>query len=75
MNAKYIVKEPTCFKSLSIPVCIDLVMSILKEIINLLDTLITKEGPSESILTRHIKDVSDICSPILANIWNEEILF
>ena len=28
-------------------------------------TLITKKIP-----TRHLRDVSDICSPILANDWN-----
>ena len=33
-----------------------------------------KNGTFKNILTRHLKDISDICSPILANIWNEEIL-
>ena len=33
-----------------------------------------KNGTFKNIPTRRLKDVSDICSPILANIWNEEIL-
>ena len=45
--------------------------SILKEIINLDNK---KNGTFKNIPTRRLKDVSDICSPILANIWNEEIL-
>ena len=45
--------------------------SILKEIINLDNK---KNGTFKNIHTRRLKDVSDICSPILANIWNEEIL-
>ena len=28
----------------------------------------------KNIPIRPLKDVSDICSPMLANIWNEEIL-
>ena len=36
--------------------------------------MITKNGTFKNIATRRLKDVSDICSPILANIWNEEIL-
>ena len=37
--------------------------------------LITKRNRTfKNIPTRRIKDVSDVCSPILANIWNEEIL-
>ena len=28
MNAKNIVKEPTCYKTLSKPICIDLVITI-----------------------------------------------
>ena len=27
MNAKIIIKEPTCYKSLSNPICIDLVIT------------------------------------------------
>ena len=45
--------------------------NILKEIINLDNK---KNGTFKNIHTRRLKDVSDICSPILANIWNEEIL-
>ena len=45
--------------------------SILKEIINLDNK---KNGTFKNIHTRRLKDVSDICSPILANICNEEIL-
>ena len=33
-----------------------------------------KNGTFKNIPTRRLKDVSDICSPILANIWNEKIL-
>ena len=33
-----------------------------------------KNGTFKNIPTRHLKDVSDICSLILANISNEEIL-
>ena len=44
---------------------------ILKEIINLDNN---KNGTFKSIPFRRIKDVSDVCSPALANIWNEEIL-
>ena len=37
--------------------------------------LITKWNRTfKNIPTRRIKDVSDVCSPVLANIWNEEIL-
>ena len=36
--------------------------------------LITKSGTFQNILTRRLKDVSDVCSPILANIRNKEIL-
>ena len=36
--------------------------------------MITKNGTFKNIPTRRLKDVSDVCSPILANIWNEEIL-
>ena len=37
--------------------------------------LITKRNRTfKNIPTRRIKDVSDVCSPVLANIWNEEIL-
>ena len=45
--------------------------SILKVIINLDNK---KKGTFKNIPTRHLKDVSDICSPILANSWNEGIL-
>ena len=45
--------------------------SILKEIINLDNK---KNGTFKNIPTRRLKDVSNMCSPILANIWNEEIL-
>ena len=45
--------------------------NILKEIINLSNI---KIGTFKNIPTRHIKDVSDVCSPVLANIWNGEIL-
>ena len=45
--------------------------SILKEIINLDNQ---KNETFKNIPTRCLKNVSDICSPILANIWNEEIL-
>ena len=44
--------------------------SILKEIMN----FDNKKWNFKNIPTRRLKDVSDICSPILANIWNEEIL-
>ena len=44
---------------------------ILKEIINLDNK---KNRTFKNIPTRCIKDVSDVCSPVLANIWNEEIL-
>ena len=44
--------------------------NILKEIINLDNK---KNGTFKNIPTRLLKDVSDVCSPILANIWNEEI--
>ena len=40
--------------------------SILKEIINLDNK---KNGTFKNSPTRRLKDVSDICSPILANIW------
>ena len=33
-----------------------------------------KNGTFKNIPTRQINDVSDVRSPILANIWNEEIL-
>ena len=33
-----------------------------------------KNGTFKNIPTRRLKDVSNMCSPILANIWNEEIL-
>ena len=33
-----------------------------------------QNGTFKNIPTRRLKDVSDICSPILANIWNEELL-
>ena len=46
--------------------------SILKEIINLDNK---KKGTFKSIPNRRLKDVTDICSPILTNIWNEENLF
>ena len=36
--------------------------------------MITKNGTFKNIPTRRLKNVSDIFSPILANIWNEEIL-
>ena len=45
--------------------------SISKEIINLDNK---KNGIFRNIPTRRLKDVSDVCSPISANIWNEEIL-
>ena len=44
---------------------------IIKEISNLDNK---KNGTFKNIPTRRLKDVSDICSPILASIWNEEIL-
>ena len=48
--------------------------NILKEIINLDNK---KNGTFKNIPTRQgycVKDVSDVCSLVLANIWNEEIL-
>ena len=33
-----------------------------------------KHGTFKNIPTRRLKDVLDICSPILENIWNEKIL-
>ena len=45
--------------------------NILKEIINLDNK---KNGTFKNIPTRCLKDVSDVCSSVLANIWNEEIL-
>ena len=37
--------------------------------------MITKKNERfKNIPTRRLKDVSDVCSPMLANIWNEEIL-
>ena len=45
--------------------------SILKEIINLDNK---KKGTFKNIPNRRLKDVTDICSPILTNIWNEENL-
>ena len=36
--------------------------------------MITKNGTFKNISTRRLKDVSDICYPILTNIWNQEIL-
>ena len=45
--------------------------SILKETINLDNK---KNGTFINIPTHRLKDVSDICSPSLANIWNEGIL-
>ena len=45
--------------------------NILKEIINLDNK---KNGNFKNIPARRIKDVSDGCSHVLANIWNEEIL-
>ena len=47
--------------------------SSLKEIINF-DNKKRKKVTFRNIPTRRLKDVSDICSPILASIWNEEIL-
>ena len=44
--------------------------NILKEMIN----LDKKNGTFKNIPTRRLKDVSDVCSPILVNIWNKEIL-
>ena len=41
---------------------------ILKEIINLHNK---KNGTFKKIPTCSLQNVSDICSPILANIWNE----
>ena len=46
--------------------------NIFKEIINLDNK--KKKKTFKSIPTFRIKDLSDVCSPILANIWNEEIL-
>ena len=43
--------------------------NILKEIVNLDSKKLLKNIP-----TLRIKDISDVCSPVLANIWNEEIL-
>ena len=45
--------------------------NISKEITNL-DS--KKTGTFKNIPSRRIKYVSDLCSPILANIWNEKIL-
>ena len=45
--------------------------NILKEIINLDNK---KNGTFKNIPTRRIKDAADVCNPVLANIWNEEIL-
>ena len=45
--------------------------NILKEIINLDNK---KNGNFKNIPARRTKDVSDVCSHVLANIWNEEIL-
>ena len=45
--------------------------NILKEIINLDNK---KNGNFKNIPARRIEDVSDVCSHVLANIWNEEIL-
>ena len=45
--------------------------NISKGIFNLYNK---KNGTFKNIPTRRINDVSDVCSPILANIWNEEIL-
>ena len=48
--------------------------SILKEIVNLNNK---KNGTFKNIPTRQgctVKDVSDVCSLVLTNIWNEEIL-
>ena len=38
--------------------------------------LITKKKQRnfKNIATLRIKNVADVCSPVLANIWNEEIL-
>ena len=36
--------------------------------------MITKNGTFKNISTRRLKDVSDICYPILTNIWNQQIL-
>ena len=36
--------------------------------------MLQKNGTFNNIPTRCIKDVSDVCSPVLPNIWNEEIL-
>ena len=36
--------------------------------------MITKNGTFKNISTCRLKDVSDICYPILTNIWNQEIL-
>ena len=44
--------------------------NILKEIINLDNK---KNGTFKNVPTRLLKDISDVCSPILANVWNEEI--
>ena len=45
--------------------------NILKEIINLDNK---KNGTFKNIPTRRTKDAVDVCSPVLANIWNEEIV-
>ena len=44
--------------------------NILKEVIN----LDNKNRTFKKIPTRGLKDASDVCSPVLPNIWNEEIL-
>ena len=46
--------------------------NILKEIINLDNK--KKNGNFKNIPARPIKDVSDVCGHVLANIWNDEIL-
>ena len=45
--------------------------SIFKKIINLDNR---KNGTFKNIPICYLKDVSDMCSPGLANVWNEEIL-
>ena len=48
-----------------------IMQNILKEIINLDNK---KNGTFKNIPTRRTKDAADVCNPVLANIWNEEIL-
>ena len=48
---------------------------LLRNISSIRDiNLVNRNGTLKNIPTRRLKDAPDICSPILANIWNEEIL-